>query len=238
MRGFTSAGAAYNAGIRQSTGEILVFAHQDVYLPSEWDSQLAAAVSQLSQSAPNWAVLGVWGITRESKAHGYMYCTCMQKMLGQPFRQPVPCASLDEVVLILRRSAALQFDEQLPGFHLYGTDICLVAMQAGFSSYVIPAFCIHNACGQTFLPWAFWLAYFYFRHKWKERLPIRTPCTVITRSCYPLLLHPAQSFIAHFVKRQRVGARVLDPGALYRALPNTLGFGEPAKQPDRIAARA
>ena len=148
------AGAAYNAGIRQSTGDILVFAHQDVYLPPEWYSQLAAAVSQLSQSAPNWAVLGVFGITCDSRPHGYMYCTGLQKVLGQSFSRPVPCASLDEVVLILRRSANLTFDEQLPGFHFYGTDICLEAQQRGLDSYIIPAFCVHNTEGMKFLPWA------------------------------------------------------------------------------------
>ena len=155
MRGFASAGAAYNAGIRQSAGDVLVFAHQDVYLPLEWNRHLAAAVSQLSQSDPNWAVLGVFGITRDSKPQGYMYCTGLQKVLGQSFSQPVPCASLDEVVLVLRRSAGVAFDERLSGFHFYGTDICLEAQQRGLSSYIIPAFCIHNTQGMKFLPWAF-----------------------------------------------------------------------------------
>ena len=218
MRGFASAGAAYNAGIRRSAGEFLVFAHQDVYLPPEWDSQLAAAVSQLSQSDPNWGVLGVFGITRESRPHGYIYCTGLEKVLGQSFSQPVPCTSLDEVVLVLRRSAGLIFDDQLPGFHFYGTDICLEARQRGLNSYIIPAFCIHNTQGMKFLPWAFWQGYLYMRRKWRRQLPIKTPCIRITRWAFPVFQHPLQSFYAHYLKRERPGQRVADPGTLYQDL--------------------
>jgi glycosyltransferase involved in cell wall biosynthesis len=215
MRAFASAGAAYNAGMRQAAGEVLVFAHQDVYLPPEWDSQLAAAVSSLFQSDPNWAVLGVWGITRESRRQGYMYCTGLQKVLGQSFSQPVPCNSLDEVVLVLRRSANLTFDEQLPGFHFYGTDICLQAQQRGFNSYIIPAFCIHNTEGMKFLPWAFWQSYLYMRRKWRNHLPLKTPCIHISRSAFPIVQHPLQSFYSHYIKREHPGQRVADPAALY-----------------------
>lgn len=36
---------------------------------------------------------------------------------------PAQAISFDEVVLILRKDSGIRFDEQLPGFHLYGTDI-------------------------------------------------------------------------------------------------------------------
>jgi hypothetical protein len=218
MRGFASAGAAYNAGIRQSAGDIFVFAHQDVYLPPEWDSQLAASVSGFSQSDPNWAVLGVFGITCESRPHGYMYCTGLEKVLGQSFSQPVPCAALDEVILVLRRSANLTFDEQLPGFHFYGTDICLEAQQRGLNSYIIPAFCIHNTQGLKFLPWGFWKSYLFMRRKWRHQLPIRTPCIIVSKWATPVIQHPLLSAYVHYVKREQPGRRVSDPGILYTQL--------------------
>ena len=218
MRGFASASAAYNAGIRQSTGDILVFAHQDVYLPPDWDSHLAAAVFRLSQSDPNWAVLGIFGITCDLKPHGCMYCTTLRRVLGQSRSEPVPCTSLDEVVLVLRPSAGLAFDEQLPGFHFYGTDICLEARQRGWNSYIIPAFCIHNAEGMRFLPWAFWQGYLYMRRKWRGQLPIKTPCIRITRLAFPIIQHPVQAFYAHYIKRERPGRRAANPAALYQQL--------------------
>jgi hypothetical protein len=218
MRGFACAGAAYNAGIHQSAGDILVFVHQDVYLPPEWDRHLAVAISQLSQSDPKWAVLGVFGITRDSRPQGHIYCTGLQKVLDQSFSQPVPCASLDEVVLVLRRSANLTFDEQLPGFHFYGTDICLEAQQRGLNSYIIPAFCIHNTQGLKFLPWAFWQSYLYMRRKWRNHLPLKTPCTNVCWSDFPIVQHPLQSFYAHYIKREQPGQRVASPAALYQDL--------------------
>jgi hypothetical protein len=218
MRGFASAGAAYNAGIRQAAGDILVFAHQDVYLPADWDSRLAAAVSQLSQSDPNWAVLGVFGINRDLRPQGHIYCTRQQKVLGQSFSRPVPCASLDEVVLVLRRSAGLAFDEQLPGFHFYGTDICLEAQQRGLNSYIIPAFCIHNTQGMKFMPWAFWQSYFAMRRKWWKQLPIKTPCIVVSKWATPVIQHPLQSAYMHYIKREQPGGCVSDPGSLYTRL--------------------
>ena len=222
MRGFASAGAAYNAGIRQSACDVLVFALQDVYLPLEWNRHLATAVSQLSQSDPNWAVLGVFGITRDSKPQGYMYCTGLQKVLGQPFSQAVPCVSLDEVVLVLRRSANLTFDERLPGFHFYGTDICLEAQQRGLNSYIIPAFCIHNTQGMKFLPWAFWQSYLFMRRKWWKQLPIKTPCITLSKLAFPVLQHPLQSAYVHYVKREPPGSRVSDPASFYTQLKANL----------------
>lgn len=218
MRGFASAGAAYNAGIRESSGEVMVFAHQDVYLPDGWDQSLASALSQLCTTDPNWAVLGIFGIGSDGQPRGHMYCTGLQKILGKPFNSPVPCDSLDEFVLILKRSACLTFDEQVPGFHFYATDICLQAQQAGLSSYIIPGFCIHNTQGMNFLPWSFWRGYLYMRRKWRQRLPIKTPCINITRWATPLVQHPLQSFYARYLKGEKPGQRVSDPRTFYTHL--------------------
>ena len=226
MRGFASAGAAYNAGMRQSTGDVLVFAHQDIYFPADWDARLTAAVARLSRRDPEWAVLGVFGITPERKPHGHVYCTGLQRVLGRDFVDPVECVSLDEIVLILRRSAGLTFDEQLPGYHFYGTDICLEARRRGFKSYIVPAFCLHNTEGLTFLPRAYWRSYFYMRRKWWRQLPVKTPCTELCKSAWPVWEHPLRSAYAHYLKGEQAGCRVADPAALYRQVgPDVCGIG-------------
>jgi len=235
MRGFASASVAYNAGIRQSTGDIVVLAHQDVYLPPDWDLRLAAAVSNLSVTDPHWAVLGVWGIASQGEARGYSYCTGLEKVLGRPFDVPIACTSLDEALLVLRRSANLTFDEGLPGFHLYGTDICLAARQKAMNCYIIPAFCIHNTAGLKFLPWAFWRAYLYMRSKWWRQLPVRTPCTTIARLPAQILEGPLRNAYSHWLKRRPVGQRAPDPRPLYRELVSSgrvHEFPELSKSPD------
>lgn len=218
MRGYSTAGAAYNEAMRKARGDILVFAHQDVYLPDCWDEHLATAIDRLTVEDPNWGVLGVWGITNEQKPSGYSYCTGLKKVLGIPFEKPVECGSFDEAVLVVRRSSGLAFDEQLPRFHLYGTDIVLAAKERGLKSYVVSAFCIHNTAGIKWLASEFWRAYFYMRRKWWNRLPVKTPCTVIEKWTMPYIDDRLRGFYAYHLKGRKVGDRVADPAALYQEL--------------------
>jgi len=126
-------------------------------------------------------------MTKSSKGKGHLYSTGLQKTVGGPFEQPAEITSLDEMVLVIRRSADLLFDERLPGFHLYGTDACMEAQQRGMSSYVISAFCIHNSNGIPYLPRSFWPSYFYMQRKWRDHLPLSTPCITLRRGYRPLI---------------------------------------------------
>jgi hypothetical protein len=162
-------------------------------------------------------VLGLFGITLGNGEAGHIYSTGIQRVLGQPFDKPIPASSLDEVVLIVRRSSGLRFDENLPGFHLYGTDICLEARRKGFNCYVLSAFCVHNSKGLDRLPSEYSRSLYYLRDKWRSQLPIRTPCMTITRWGLPLYRHYLESF---FARNRKAGGRCADPSALYRQLLN------------------
>ena len=212
--GFKSAGQAYNDGLKKTRSEIAVFPHQDVYLPSGWDNWLMSSLERLSEIDKSWAVAGVFGMPSENRFVGQVHCTRNGRVVGTSLREPVQAAALDELLLVVRRGSGLCFDENLPGFHLYGTDICLEARRRGLRSYVVPAFCIHNASGWIFLPWAFWQSYFYLRKKWWEQLPITTPCAVIKRTPSPLIKTTALSFYHYCVRRRRLGQRVSDPAKL------------------------
>lgn len=214
----TCAGKAYNEGIAQATREILVFAHQDVYLPESWLKNLAGAIRRLELFDPQWGVLGPVGVTGDERIAGHVYSTGLQDYVGAPFGGFYPAMSLDEMVLVLRRSSGLRFDEALPGFHLYGTDICLEARRRGLSSYIVPAFCIHNSNGVARLPRPFWQAYLFLRRKWRSRLPVATCCTRITRDCWPLIRKSARDFLRASLRLDRVGTRCADPKALYKSL--------------------
>jgi hypothetical protein len=45
--------------------------------------------------------------------------------------------SLDENFLVIRTGTAISCTAGLAGFHLYGTDLCLNALEGGWQSYVI-----------------------------------------------------------------------------------------------------
>lgn len=57
-----SAAAAYNAAMSRTDSEILIFAHQDVYLPSGWEENVFKTVDASGSKRVNWAVLGVYGV--------------------------------------------------------------------------------------------------------------------------------------------------------------------------------
>jgi hypothetical protein len=218
-RGFASAGQAYNAGLDEARSDIVVFAHQDVFLPEAWLAGLGNALQQLALTDPQWAVLGSFGVTRSHPAEmrGYCYSTGLRRTLGAPFASPLPARTLDEFVLVVRKSSGLRFDEQLPGFHLYGADICLQAEARHLGSYILSAFCIHNANGIDRLPYAFWQSYLYLRRKWWHRLPVTTCCTTLTKGCLPIVRRLAGE-MRNSLRPRATGHRSDHVAALYDQL--------------------
>jgi hypothetical protein len=219
-RGFPSAGSAYNCGLAQATSEIVVLAHQDVYFPDGWKDNLDRTLKWLAIRNPQWGALGVFGITRSPKAEpfGYCYSSGLRRVLGSPFDRPIRAQSLDELVLVVRRGSGLRFDEKLPGFHLYGTDLCLQAHAVGADCYIIPAFCIHNSNGVKYLSWDYWRSYFYMRRKWWNLLPITTCCSLISRSPKPVIAQIMSDAKQWMSGGRRVGARCDDVVSVYDAL--------------------
>lgn len=217
-RGFSSAGKAYNSGILDAGTDVLVFAHQDVFLPLEWRARMADALKMLAGEDTRWGVLGSFGITTTGEARGYVYSTGLKRTLGNPFDGLLEAQSLDELVLVVRRSSGLTFDNDLPHFHLYGADVCQEALALGLKSYIVPAFCVHNSNGIKQLPAAFWRSYLYMRRKWWRELPIKTCCTTVTRFAWPM----AKSILSDFSRPLRfpppVGRRVDDVTLLYRRI--------------------
>lgn len=216
QKGSKSTAIAYNAGMDACRSDLIVFAHQDIYLPKGWAQHFEKSVDQLSEGDPNWGVVGIYGITNSGLGVGYTYSTGLGRFVGRPFSHPIEVRTLDEIILIIRRSRGLRFDESLPGFHLYGTDICLQAEERGMKNYVIPCFALHNSCGIRWLPWGFWRAYLYLRRKWWNRLPIITPCITITKSGMPILNHLILRTWATIRGKNKPGMRVEDPGSLYK----------------------
>jgi GT2 family glycosyltransferase len=218
QQGYPSAAQAYNVAMDRATTDVLVFAHQDVFLPAGWLSRVQQALAWFAQNDPQWAVAGIWGVKSSGERHGNVYCTGLGEKLGTDFTPPVEVRTVDELLFIVRKSSGIRFDEVLPGYHMYGTDICLAAQRQGLKCYAISAFCIHNTNGYGMLPWEFWKSYLIMRRKWKKVLPVITPCTEITQACGPMLRWNVVQAANLILKRHKVGKRVPDPAQLYREL--------------------
>lgn len=179
QQGFASAATAYNDAIERAETDLIVFAHQDVYFPSDWLENLDRFLKMLDQTDPHWGVLGCSGINNRGLLAAYLYSTGLG-IIGKPFDRPVAVDTLDEFILILRRSSGLRFDPTLPHFHFYGTDICLSARKKGKTCYAISAFSIHNTRYGPLAP-EFYTCYWHVKKKWKEFLPFQTTCIRVTR---------------------------------------------------------
>ncbi|MBO6679276.1 glycosyltransferase [Parvibaculum sp.] len=180
MRNYSSASAAYNAGLDRTSTDIAVFAHQDVYLPQGWEDALLRNIAVIEETDPGWGVIGVYGVRDDGGHAGRVWSSGLNRELDTGSKEPVKASSVDELLIVLRRGSGLRFDEDLPGFHMYGTDICQESLERGHGVYVVNAPVVHNSVPVFSLAGGYTDAYCYMRRKWRHRLPVKTTVTTIT----------------------------------------------------------
>lgn len=229
-RDFSSASLAYNSAIEEAENDIIVFVHQDVYLPDTWFADLKRCLAFLDRTRANWGVLGCYGSRRGAEGGvGRVYTTGIGPD-GRQIARPEPVETLDEIILIIRKSSGLRFDSRLPHFHLYGPDICMTARERGMVNYAFQGFCVHNTNQLLILPNEFYACYRYIRRKWSHYLPIYTSCIKISflnEEFYLRRLVEAKQRV--FGMRSQAAKRVEDP----RAFINERDYGgAKAKQND------
>jgi len=214
QEGFSSAAVAYNDALDRVATDIVVFAHQDVYLPHGWVKAFQLALDRLEEGDPKWAVAGAYGTSHADPDAGLVYCVANGRMMGRVSGNLRAVDTLDELLLVVKKSSGLRFDQKIEGFHFYGTDICLEARSRGLQSYAFEVFCIHNAEKTEILPWAFWKSYFYIQKKWRRQLPIATPCIRVTAGVMDPLKHWIKSLRIYLGPVTRAESRVQDPNVL------------------------
>ncbi|MGL4320605.1 MAG: hypothetical protein ACRCS3_07050 [Paracoccaceae bacterium] len=181
-RGAPSASIAYNRGLDATSAPILIFAHHDVYLPPGWDTLLHRRIAELNALDPSWALFGSFGVGLDHSHIGPVWSSSIGQIVGRVPLAPQPVQSFDELLIIMRRDAGLRWDESLPGWHMYGTDIVATAHAAGRTAYAGALPCIHNDRYHEALGDDYRACYRYMQRKWAGHLPLRTPITKISRS--------------------------------------------------------
>ena len=210
-RGAPSASIAYNRGLDATDAPYVIFAHQDVYLPPSWLENLASAIETISVQDPDWALLAPIGMALDEEHIGDIWTTCLNKRVGRPVKDPEAAQSVDEQIFVLGRATGLRFDEKLPFYHLYGTDIVQAAWASGHGAYVANIPVVHNDGFKGRLRGDFTAGFEYVRRKWKAALPLRT--TVLRISWHGLNL-PYYRFRTwrSFARRQSMaGDETADP---------------------------
>lgn len=195
QEGYASAAQAYNEALLRCENEIVIFVHQDVFFPPDWETDMASALDWLQFNNPRWGVVGCWGISHNDEKYGHLY-TPGEGVIGRPMRMPQRVRVLDEVVLAIRKSSGLCFGEDIPGFHFYGGDICLTAEQREMDCYAISAFCVHNSRQYFDYPKDFYVSYRQMKRKWRSVLPIQTSCIRISKLDRDIWKRRAKAIIA------------------------------------------
>jgi len=175
-----SAAVAYNRALDATNADIIIFAHQDVFLPRGWETVLFARIAELNEKRPNWVLLGSYGVDLSGTHYGPVWSSSIGYVIGRVAAEPVEVQSFDEHLIVMRRHPGLRFDENLPGFHLYGTDIVQIARHAGLGAYVMSLPLIHNDGFKEQLGSDYLEGYRYMKRKWRRTLPLVTPVAKIS----------------------------------------------------------
>ncbi len=164
--------------LSEAQGEYVILCHQDVRIVDDGRTELEARLDELNAADPAWAIAGnAGGISagrlaiRITDPHG------ANRHVG---KLPAKVMSLDENLLIVKRSARLSFSRDLSGFHLYGADLCLVADVLGHTAYVIDFHLEHLSGGVKGASFA--AMEDAFRDKWSHALRprfLQTTCNLI-----------------------------------------------------------
>jgi hypothetical protein len=162
-QGISSLYAAASAAVQH---DLQIFLHPDVFLPDGFLGNLFQKILILEKVDPNWGVIGSAGVpawwTPWVGTLDDRIASSIRDFNGQynTGRDSLRLQSLDESLLVLRRSAAVKFDANLPGFDFYGTDICLTASRNGRQSYLLNVRIDHKLRDATGKPvnWELWLS--------------------------------------------------------------------------------
>lgn len=145
---YSSAASALNYGAKQATGELLLFAHQDIIFENE--SDLAQIVEFFSKHT-ELCLVGVAGINNKKQV-----CSNITETTEHIIRYPVvidkptEVETVDECFLAIRKVYfdSILFDEvACANWHFYGVDLSLQVRQRGGKVFCVPIPICHLSKG-------------------------------------------------------------------------------------------
>jgi len=183
-----SAAAALNLGLDRAKAEIVVFCHQDVLFYENWVDMMFERIKEIEQ-LPNkkkWGVIGTAGISKRDDTIGVVH-NMKGKIQWQSSRRArvYPIQTVDEHCMIIRKSSKLRFDAKVfNGFHFYGPDICLSALDRGMRNYGILCPLVHDSKSGSLVSGKreFMRLLNALAKKWRAKFShIRTPTSVVRK---------------------------------------------------------
>lgn len=136
-----------NRFLRQAKGKYIILCHQDILLSNHTISDLESRIQEMDVLDPNWGILAnAGGINLK-----YVAKHMTQSVGSSSFetKLPLKAQSVDENFILVKNSANLALSNDLHGFHMYGTDICLIAETLGFNAYIVDFHLTHKSGGNV-----------------------------------------------------------------------------------------
>ena len=182
VHGCRNAADGFNRGMTLASGDIIVFVHQDVFLPAGWDRRFISGFLEARKQMPA-EVVGVYGLSSPKGGEKPLELGIVNdrgKWLRGTIPLPARTQSLDELLFAVPRGSSLRLDPDL-GFDLYATDLVLQAEARGCCGAVVEAPCEHrSSLPRAKIPRSiverFRKSALAFEQKWASRLPLETPC--------------------------------------------------------------
>jgi len=132
--------------LTQANGRYIILCHQDILLSHDKKSKLEQCIDEVNQKYPDWALLGnAGGVSIRKNASKIV--TADGKLHHEEIL-PAEVKSLDENFIVVKKDANLGLSHDLKGYHLYGTDLCLIAGVRGYKAYVIDFLLTHKSFGK------------------------------------------------------------------------------------------
>lgn len=180
-----------DAFLAEAQGEYIVLTHQDIELCFDDRSVLEERLRELSVLDGHWGACGNAGgvawdkvAIRMTDPHGTF----------QTADLPQRVYTLDENFMVVRRSANLCLSRDLSGYHMYGSDLCVMADVKGHCCYVID-FHLRHLSGGT-LDAGFWNSVEEFARKYARAFRprwIQSTCATVFLSGRSMLRFAARS---------------------------------------------
>jgi hypothetical protein len=136
-----------NFFLQKSRGEYIILCHQDILICYDKINNLEVCIENLDQLDENWAIManagasGIKGIVYRLYEPNNLY-----KSRGNPIQK---VTSVDENFILVKKSANLSLSGNMNGFHLYGTDLCIIANILGYNAYVVEFNLLHKSKGNV-----------------------------------------------------------------------------------------
>ena len=135
-----------NQFLQNADAKYVIICHQDILLKFDKRADLDHRLADLDSLDDSWAVVGNAGTNNPYLLS--MKITHSDMVTHKVGVLPSKVNSLDENFLLVKKSANLALSGDLSGFHMYGTDICLIASCLGYNAYAIEFSLLHLSMGR------------------------------------------------------------------------------------------